>query len=439
MPILSLGIPFSPNLIHYNMKLLLNISFLLFLFISFACAKNTSETPEATVSKVEHFIVYAGNKSFKAEIDDVNSKIIIPDLKYTSDISDVFCRLKEGFSFAVDPQQWIGSWKQEEVLCVKTSEGEKYNYTVVLPDFKRINKRNYVVGYIPSDYGGYDQRFPEIKWELLTHVNVAFLYIKESGELNDSAVKKHLQEIREKAHKHGVKVLISLRSDESGEFYQAIKNEQSRNNLVKNAIAYAKENNLDGIDIDYENYDKICPELILFVQSLYAKKGRELLQTCAVAPWNPTAQGGYTKSWHNYFDFINVMTYDFTGDWSKEGQHSSYDNTVNGIRMWMNQLSAPVYKLTMGLPFYGYTWDEEVFKNAPTSLSYDQILKAYPNEKVWEKDQVGRTYYNGKNTIEKKCETAKDMGLGGVMIWQILHETDKEEYKLMNSISKGLN
>lgn len=405
----------------------------LILFIS--CINQKVEGSE-TQNRIESFIVYIGNKSFEGEIDNKNKKIIIPNIQYTSAISTISYRLGKDFSLAVNPQQWIGSWRKEEILCVEKSKDEKYNYTIILPDFKRINERDYVIGYIPTEYGMYEERFPEIKWELITHVNIAFLRVKESGEIDDSSVKNRINEIRDKAHKNGVKVLISLHSNRNDTFYTAIKNSQSREKLVSNLIQYAKKHNLDGIDIDYETYDKICPELILFAKSLYSQKERGLLQTCAVAPWNPTTQGGYTEEWHHYFDIINVMTYDFTGNWSTEGQHSSLEHTVNGIRMWMDKLSAPSYKLTMGLPFYGYTWDNEVFKNTPISLSYDQILKSYPNDKVWEKDQVGRTYYNGKNTILEKCKSALEMKLGGVMIWQILHDTNKEEYKLMNSIKE---
>lgn len=300
---------------------------MLFILVTLCFFLGHSESAESVDSLdanyIKSFTVRSDGQSVSARIDNKNCRILIEGIKYGSAITDVEYVVEEGFTVDGDPADWIGSWDKEETLSIQTSDGKKYTYAVILSDFERINERHYVVGYIPADYWLYPSRFQKIEWPVLTHVNVAFVYVDESGRLIDSSVKERLAEIRDKAHQYGVKVLISLRSDKDGAFYRAIKNEKSRANLVENAIQYAKDNKLDGIDIDYENYDRICPELLLFVKSLYAGKERGMLQTCAVAPWNPTAQGGYTTEWHHYFDFINVMAYDFTGGWSKEGQHSS--------------------------------------------------------------------------------------------------------------------
>lgn len=417
-------------------KLFFLLVSLLFLFIS--CTNNKADAQYLCGSIRSFSIGYEG-ETIVGEVDEENMTISLPGVRYTSAIKSVSYELSADWKVVVEPNTWLGTWKKEEVLSLVNGNGEKRNYKVLLPDFIRPNIDPYLVGYIPANYGTYPDVLSKIKWNYLTHINIAFVYVKSSGELDDRIVRDRITELRNLAHKNGVKVLFSLRSDEKEEFYNAIKNEYSRKILVENVIKYAEENGLDGVDIDYETYDKVCPELIAFVRDLYYKKGRKLLQTCAVASWNPVTLGGYTSKWHNYFDIINIMTYDFTGTWSKEGQHSSFEQTVKGIEMWTNELDAPAYKLTMGLPFYGYSWDDEVFKATPVAVSYDQILNAYPNEKVWEKDQVGRTYYNGCLTIEKKCLKAKEMNLGGMMIWQILHDTDNEKYSLMNVVGTTMD
>ena len=270
-------------------------------------------------------------------------------------------------------------------------------------------------------------------------MNLAFINVKSDGSIESASVRSRLREVRETAHQHGVKVLVSMTIA-----YQAIQTESTRNKAVNNLLAFVEEHELDGIDIDYELYDKIGPNLIDFVQALSSKKGRKMLLTCAVAPWNPTTAGGYSKSWHKYFDIINIMAYDLHG--GKEGQHSSFDSAINSINVWTKQLDAPAYKLTLGLPFYGYTWDEEAFPGMfGEQLDYRIILrkylKMYPEEKVWEKDQMGKTYYNGQETIKRKCQATMQYGLGGVMIWQLFHDAYEEEYvkySLMNAIKEGL-
>lgn len=114
----------------------ITLSFLLFFF--FSCSGNTGEDLEKKENKkkdIESFIVHAGNKSFEGSIDEERKKITIPGIEYTSTITIVSCHLKDGLTFAVDPQQWVGSWKNEVVLCVKTPDDEKYNYAVTFPDF----------------------------------------------------------------------------------------------------------------------------------------------------------------------------------------------------------------------------------------------------------------------------------------------------------------
>lgn len=417
-----------------NNKHFLSIVFLPFVLILLSCANDEANAKFISHACIRHFSIIYDGETLIGEVDENSMTISLPGVKYTSEINNVSFEPNNGWRAVVEPSKWLGTWNKEEVLSLVNADGQKKNYKILLPDFVRPNVRDYVVGYIPANYGKYPEAWSKIKWHYLTHINVAFVYVKFSGELDDGIVKNRIPELRELAHENGVKILLSLRSDKEGEFYTAIRNEYSRKILVDNIIKYALENGFDGIDVDYENYDKICPELISFVRELHNKKGRKLLLTCAVASWNPVLQGGYTSKWHSYFDIINIMTYDFTGTWSKEGQHSSFEQTVKGIEMWTNELDAPAYKLTMGLPFYGYSWDDEVFKATPVAVSYDQILNAYPNEKVWEKDQVGRTYYNGCLTIEKKCLKAKEMNLGGVMVWQILHDTDSEKYSLMNVV-----
>lgn len=414
------------------------ITFLLCIILH-SCSSEKINSETLNENALLSFVIEYNGKEIPGIIDKDNMSITLPEVEYSSDIISVEYKIMKGWRVVFEPSKWIGTWKKDEFFSIENEEGDKLNYKVILPDFVRPNERDYVVGYIPANYGKFPECLSKIKWNTLTHMNIAFVYVKSSGELIDDTVKDKISLIRDMAHKNGVKVLYSLRSDKQGEFYNAIKDENSRNRLVDNAIEYAKENGLDGIDIDYENYDKVCPKLVSFVKSLYNKKGRTLLQTCAVSRRNPIAQGGYTKEWHKYFDIINVMTYDFTGTWSSEGQHSHYDGTVNGMNMWIEEMDAPSYKLTMGLPFYGYSWDDKVFPNTPVAVSYEQILKSYPDSDVWNKDQVGRTYYNGQPTIMKKCLKAKEMKLGGVMIWQILHDTDIEKYSLMKTIGEVYN
>lgn len=289
-----------------------------------------------------------------------------------------------------------------------------------------------VVGYIMND-NEFDQKFSELRWDWLTHLNVAFIQVCSNGELKDDGVKQHLPEIVETAHRNNVKVLISLQSDGDG-FYKAIKNPQIRKKLGQSIIDYVKVNKLDGFDLDYELYDHICPELVLFAKEIHKAKERKMLQTCAVPCFNPTEEGGYTDKWQKYFDFVNMMAYDATGPWAQEGPHAPFQQVVDGVKIWTRTLKVPHKRLVVGLPFYGWSWDKENV----TSLTYDQIISEYTGKITPDDDIVGRTYFNGETTIRKKCRYVIENKLGGVMIWQLFHDAKNKDKKLLKAINEEL-
>lgn len=285
---------------------------------------------------------------------------------------------------------------------------------------------NYVIGYLFT----HNKNLNDIRWNALTHVNLAFIYANEDGSISDSHFNNSIKQIVEEAHKNNVKVLVSLRDDDSAKLVYALAN--NREKLVENLLQYARENSLDGIDFDFEDWERegVIPHLLNFAEEFHLKKDKDLLFTCAVNTWDR----GYTNNWHKWFDIINVMTYDVHGPWNNEGQHSPYEESFEAIEFWMNILGAPSEKLALGLPFYGYSWNDG--DQAGQSYTYADIVDKYPNEDVAAKDNIERLYYNGKETIKKKTQWAKDNNLGGVMIWQIKGDAVKEDDSLLKAIGE---
>ena len=286
--------------------------------------------------------------------------------------------------------------------------------------------KNYVIGYIflgrnvPTD----------IRWHTLTHLNIAFLYAKEDGALSDDRISGSLKNIVDEAHRNNVKVIVSLRDDAQGELAKALANHRST--LVDNLLQYAKDNKLDGIDFDFEAWrtEGIIPHLHAFAKEFHQKKPDDLLFTCAVNTWDR----GYSKDWHTWFDVINVMCYDVHGPWNNEGQHSPYQESLDAIEFWKTELEAPANKLTLGLPFYGYSWNEG--DRDGQAYQYEQILAKYPDRDVPNNDQIEHLYYNGKRTIQRKTQWAKDNKIAGIMIWQIGGDAKSDEDSLLEAIGE---
>ena len=132
----------------------------------------------------------------------------------------------------------------------------------------------------------------------------------------------------------------------------------------------------------------------------------------------------------NALDFINLMVYDYTGPWNPSpGQHSSYNHAKQGINFWKNTVGVNPSKLTLGVPFYGYD-----FQNSTTVKAFTYGSMVDSDVSNSEKDNVGNKYYNGRPTIANKVKLASQ-NLSGIMIWE-LGQDSFSEYSLLETIHK---
>lgn len=306
------------------------------------------------------------------------------------------------------------------------SEGPTSENSILKPSVEEENHKSAVIAYLMAE----EYEPNTIRWNAITHINVSFLFPNADGTLSDRQLRNSLTSIVNEARQHDVKVIVSMRDEVAGRFSAAIANHRSE--LADNLLNYVRDNNLDGFDIDYEDWtgSNTARNLIAFVKELYEKKDEGMIQTCAV---NVTDRG-YTKEWHKYFDYINIMAYDWHGPWNNEGQHSPYDESIRSVQFWENTMEAPAEKLVLGVPFYGYSWNDDDMPGK--DYRYSQILAKYPDEDVAGRDQIDKLYYNGKTTIERKCNWAKENKIGGIMIWQIGQDAQDTNDSLLEAIGK---
>lgn len=291
-----------------------------------------------------------------------------------------------------------------------------------------------IIGYVPNwiDVNTFAQSFD---FSRVTHLNYAFQNPDANGNLSSSNT--GLTTLVSKSHQNNVKVLISIGGGSAAsdpvktDFLNLITTAEKRAAFITKILAYIYRFELDGLDVDEEgpainsNYGAFIKQL---ADSLKPKK---LLLTAAVG-W-----GGENipNSAFQYFDFINLMSYDLTGTWdvSNPGQHSPY---------WYAQKMIADYKkrglkkeqICLGVPFYGYGFYK---KNG--YMPYSEILLKYPE--AWNKDQVGDTiYYNGMNTIREKTKLAFS-DCSGIMIWELSLDSnnDKSLLKVISTTADSIN
>lgn len=267
-----------------------------------------------------------------------------------------------------------------------------------------------VVGYLP------EYRFTSlnrIDFTALTHINYFSITATTTGGLSTGNVNlSHLATARDKAHAAGVKMSITVGPQT---FSTLSSNTTSLNTFVTNMIGYVEDNDLDGIDIDWEPPASNSTDKARYgqlIDALYAQtKPRGLVLSAAVNPINteiPVAQA-------NKLDWINIMGYDFD-----PANHSPYTSSVNSLVRWSNYGVAKD-KLVLGVPFYGRkgtTWSNTV------SRTYGALVDdyaaanggAYPGGAF---DSFNGYYFNGPNTIASKGQYVLDNNYGGVMIWEL--------------------
>ena len=285
-----------------------------------------------------------------------------------------------------------------------------------------------VVGYLHS-YDNLKNDFLQLDFSRVTTINIAFINPDADGKFAEKAV---YAEIVREAHKHNVEVFFSLGGGSPPEHLQTLlATREGRKTLVNGIAALLDTYDFDGVDIDLEN-DLINEHYAPFVYAVSQEvKAKNKTVTAALASWNANKIADSTLA---SYDLIHVMSYDATGPWNpeKSGQHSPYSMAVNDFHYFTGERNLVPGKIVVGLPFYGYG-----FKGAPVSMKYRDIIKEFPGSET--KDEIetggGNLYYNGIPTIEKKTRFAKENGAAGVMIWQLLQDS-QDDKSLLKAINK---
>ncbi|MGM7719838.1 glycosyl hydrolase family 18 protein [Metabacillus sp. Hm71] len=314
------------------------------------------------------------------------------------------------------------------------------------PRLETVNSK-VLIGYVQ------DFRDPaSIDYSKLTHIIFSFAHPEKDGSLilNGEMALSNLRKTVKKAHQEDTKVMLAvggmnhLKGGESYDYFKAaLVNPTSRTKLINELIEITNEENLDGIDIDFEHprSKEDAQYLAEFTKTLGEKLHLHNKQlSIAVYSMIHSVTGTedqsvvYDPFMFHHVDHVNIMAYD--GQWDGEynaANLSPYPFTENIVNYWshlFDKYEISKEKLVLGVPFYGQP--EEVKNN---QVSYDTIINHDPANA--ERDRInlnGTTYhYNGETTMIKKTKLALDNGFGGMMLWELGHDA-KGKRSLTNAI-----
>ncbi|XP_076235082.1 chitinase-3-like protein 1 [Calliopsis andreniformis] len=317
----------------------------------------------------------------------------------------------------------------------------------------------------------------DIPANLCTHVLYSFVGINTDGSVKLLDDAQDLSQFTSFIKRHnGVKPVLSIggASEGSKKFSEVVSNQSTRERFVRNVVAFLEKYHFEGLDVDWEypsqnggrksdkrNFVLLLKEL----KQAFSSKGYSL--SAAVGADSDSAPKSYDiPEISKYLDFINIMTYDFNGNWNHyTGMNSplypgpkddSYQRTLNInaiVEYWLSH-GAPREKIIVGLPFYGITFTlknpDEHGLYAPTTgpgksgpytdeagtIGYNEMCVKI-HEGGWnivhtKKERVPYAYkhhqwisYDNPESIREKAEYIKSKNLGGAMIWSI----DTDDFK----------
>jgi chitinase len=352
------------------------------------------------------------------------------------------------------------------------------------PEKRKFNP--VVIGYVTGYNGLVDPN--KISAEKLTHINYAFVNIKNNQAFLDNAKRDsinfvRLNSLREK--NPSLQLLISIGGwSWSENFSNAVLTDSLRKVFAKSAVAIIRKHQLDGVDIDWEypgmpgeqgnvyrpqdkeNYTLMFAELRKELDQLEKETGHKKLLTTATGGFPYFLQNTNMAEAAKFLDYINLMTYDYYSD--KKAKHHtnlyhsnaySPDNSAdNAVKAYLNA-GVPAAKLVVGIAFYGrnfklkanslkglgdtiassansygkgYTFLKDSLVNKNGFAAYrDEEAKAPFLFNITSKEFIS---YDDEWSVAHKCQYVLQNQLAGVMFWE--YGADEKEY-LLNQIVKS--
>ncbi|TLV02675.1 glycoside hydrolase family 18 protein [Dyadobacter luticola] len=356
------------------------------------------------------------------------------------------------------------------------------------PEFaKAQSKKKYIVNAYVGGFRGL-VKTEEIDADKLTHINYAFVNVKDSlatltNLATDSINFRKLNAL--KLINPDLKIVISIGGWAWSEnFSDAVLTETSRQKFAKSSVDIIRQYNLDGVDIDWEypamrgeegniyrpedkhNFTLMFKALRDELNMLEKEKGRKFLLTTAVGGSKSFVENTEMGDAQQYLDYILIMTYDYGGKNGTVGHHTNlYDYGVeegsSADRSVKNFMAAgvPANKIGLGAAFYGKGWEAETIKNnglgekrikavqggGYTKLK-DTLIDQNGYKKYYDKkarapylfNESTRTLitYEDEKSIKDKCKYVKKNKLAGIFFWEYF--SDPKEY-LLTEISKDLD
>ncbi len=322
------------------------------------------------------------------------------------------------------------------------------------PNASGKEKEKVFVGYLYGQPRG-------LNFGLYTHICQAFLVADAEGK-----VRQHRnipnRELTADAHKAGVKVLLSLGGwGWDRQFAAIVAKPEAEERYFQSVMEIIEKGDYDGIDFDWEypdkeaevaGFERLSRRFRKQLDTIGAEKHRPMFLTMAAAA-NPGTLKWLSKDFLlETMDWINVMTYDFAGDWTGyAGHHSPLfasskppgknpPSAERTMKYLLEERGIPADRLALGIPLYGrgfgvkepYASTKGVAKSRLPQGNYSNIHRLQKEQgwtRQWDEetknpwllapDHSAVIGYDDAESVSLKTDWAMKKNLRGVFFWEI--------------------
>lgn len=302
--------------------------------------------------------------------------------------------------------------------------------------------RPLVLGYFP-EWATVDPAC--LSWSGLDVLNLAFAIPDSRGGLHYDGKMQPFQALR-KEYPH-LRLVISLGGwNGSQHFSKNARSVESRRKFARNAAAFVRQHQLDGLDLDWE-YPEASDRrnYTLLLQELRRQLGPKALLMAAVSPDRLTQLE--LKPVMAQLDWLGLMTYDM-----QQSQHAShhaalYPDAARGVETYL-RAGLPAQKLLLGIPAYGHLWKGQA--TTSTTLPYREIVQGLASQpprwiRHWDAKALAPWLegggdwisYDDPQSVAVKVKYVESRHLGGWMIWELSADSLEPKTSLLRQFLRN--
>jgi chitinase len=338
----------------------------------------------------------------------------------------------------------------------------------------------------------------QIKGEYLTDLMLSFALINasdKSGINFDTTPGLWTEIIALKTQYPHLRINLSIGGWGADHFSDMADNSMLRASFIANVMNYLKDNNLDGMDIDWEypvgppwgqeikssprdreNWVTLLKELRLALNTLGEETGKRYYLSACVPSSRWFTESNDTAGAAVWVDSLKLMAYDHYGSWSDTtGHHANLYINPRDPNGWSADQAVQAYltagvppeKLMLGIATYGKEWTgitaginrnlPGLFMNKSSGAAHrsgedigyhpsiKKILKTTGYTRYWDDVSIAAFLYNPNAngghwigyTDEEQIKFigayVKEKGLGGIFYWEYAWDMEGDMLKVMRA------